>query len=214
MAFLTRVAFTRKTHEYDDVYSYFFERAAVRYIAGQYTHVQAGPAWSRQGVRELSFASAPHEDELRFTVHVGSGSGYKQRLEALRPGDTVGLFFTGGKPLLPDQTDRPLVFISGGVGAAPLRSLILEAQRRGGYDLRVVQVQRGDHLYRGELEPIVSRYDAVHPDDFAKGIGRAVADAPDAIVYACGSTRFATAAAERISAAGIDKRDQHIKTWH
>jgi ferredoxin-NADP reductase len=205
--------FTRKAHEYDDVYSYWFRHPTLRYEAGRYAHVQVGRI-SPGSVRELSFASAPHEDELMFTVHTGSGSGYKRRLDALRPGDRARVFFIGGNVVLPAQpASRPLVFIAGGVGMAPFRSLILAAHRRGGFDLRLVQVQRGDFLYRGELEPLVATYAGVRPGDFLDSVRKQAAATPEGLFYICGSDRLITAARNELAEAGIDRQSMLIENF-
>src|SRR5262249_46318510 len=150
--------------------------------------------WSRDAVRELSFASAPHEDELMFTVHIGSGSGYKRRLDALRRGDRAKVFLIGGKVVLPRQPTRPpLVFIARGVGLALFGSLILEPHRRGSFDLRVLQVQRGEFLYRDELEPLLADYAGVRPEEFLGRVRAQAVATPDALFYVCGSQRLITA---------------------
>ncbi len=144
----TRATYTRRVHEYGDVYSFFFRPgrataqagassgtgarpSAASYAAGQYSHVHLGGLPSPRSIRELSFASAPHEDELRFTVHVDSGSHFKRRLLALQPGEQIGVFGYGGHTTLPEVPDgRPRVLIGGGTGMAPFRSLLLDAAYR------------------------------------------------------------------------------------
>ncbi|MFI7635199.1 ferredoxin--NADP reductase [Nonomuraea sp. NPDC049400] len=206
--------FIRKAHEYDDVYSYWFRHPTLRYEAGRYVHLQIGALWSGGAVRELSFASAPHEEELMFTVHIGSGSRYKRRLHTLRPGDRVRAFLVGGNVVLPKRpTGKPLVFIAGGVGMAPFRSLILEAHRRGGFDLRVIQVQRGDFLYRHELEPLVAEYAGVRPEELIGHVRAQAAATPEALFYTCGSRRLITTVRDELTAAGVDKRSILIENF-
>ncbi len=96
---------------------------------------------------------------------------------------------------------------------APFRSLILEAARRSGYDITVVQVQRGEHLYRRELAPLVSRYEAVGPDQFEHVVGQVAQQVPGARFYACGSKRLVTAVASRLDDAGVARRDVLIESW-
>ena len=84
-------ALVRKRHEYDDVYSLRFRNPGLRHEAGRYAHVLVGKVWSGDAAREPSFASAPYEEELVFTVNLGSGTRYKSQLasEFLRR-DPVG----------------------------------------------------------------------------------------------------------------------------
>lgn len=208
-------AFVRKRHEYDDVYSLWFRNPGLRYEAGRYAHVLVGKVWLGDAVRELSFASAPYEAELMFTVHLGSGTRYKNRLEALRPGDQVRVFLTGGDMVLPrEPVNQPLVLIAGGVGMAPFRSLILEAHRRGGLDLRVIQVQRGRHLFRDELEPLVAHYTGVQPEDFLDCVRAQAVATPEALFYICGSDRLVTAARSELLRLAVAEHRMRIENFH
>jgi ferredoxin-NADP reductase len=207
--------FVRKRHEYDDVYSFWFRQPGLRYEAGRYAHVLVGPPWRGDAVRELSFASAPHEEELMFTVDLGSGSGYKRRLGALTPGERVRTFRIGGNVVLPkERGGRPLVLIAGGVGMAPFRSLILEAHRRGGLDLRLIQVQRGAFLYREELESLVADYAGVRPEEFLDRVRAQAVATSEALFYICGSDRLVTATRSELTRLGVDDRSMRIENFH
>lgn len=207
----TPAAFVRKAHEYDDVYSYYFHHPTLSYQAGRYAHLQLGSMKERL-VQELSFASAPSEPELRFTVHTGSGSTFKKRLDALQPGERARVWMIRGRLRLPATTGRPLVFIAGGVGMAPFRSLILAARERGGFTTHLLQVQRGEFLYRDDVEPIVDSYEGVRPDDFLDGV-HALATIPNALFYVCGSTRLVSQARAVLCAAGVRRRDLRIESF-
>lgn len=206
--------FTRKVHEYDDVYTFRFRQPDIRYRAGMYAHLQFGSFFSRDGMREFSIASAPHEDELAFVAHVQTGSGFKRRLAALQEGDPIRLYGIAGHISLPTTTERPLQFIAGGVGMAPFRSLILTAARQGGYDLRLLQVQRGeDFLYRQELEPLLDQYAPVAPQQFLEHVRATARAQPDALFYVCGSQRLVTGARTALADAGIRRRSLRIENF-
>ena len=93
--------------------------AGFAYRAGQFALLRlatsAGP-----DLRPLSLASSPHEGALRFVTRRGP-SVYKQALFALQPGDPVKVSRAMGSFRL-DPT-RPAVLLSGGIGAAPMRSM-------------------------------------------------------------------------------------------
>lgn len=203
------IIFTKKVHEYDDVYSFFFDAAGVAHKAGQYTHLRVGNRFDFLGsIREMSFASAPGDAELMFSMHVRSKSKFKENMSALQPGDTVGLFGTGTHIKLPERGTESLVFISGGVGMTPFRSMILEAHKTGHRQITLVQVQRGDFLYREQLEPLVCDYSAVRPEAFADAVTNAARSRrDDAIFYLCGSRRLISSAFENLTRAGV-KRDK------
>ncbi len=183
---MAKATFTRRTHEYDDVYTFRFHHPDPNYQAGMFAHLQLGSIFSAN--RDFSYASAPHEDEVAFVAHVDTGSAFKSRLNALEPGDRAWVFRRAGHLRLPDTTERPIQFIAGGVGMAPFRSLILSAGVRGGYDLGLVQVQRGnDFLYRQEVEPLLTRYTPVAPEQFLAQVRFTALEQPDALFYLCGS---------------------------
>ena len=209
---MAKATFTRRTHEYDDVYTFRFSQPEQSYRAGMYANLQVGSPFSAK--RDFSFASAPHEEELAFVMHVDTGSRFKHRLQALEPGDQVWVYRRAGHVKLPESTARPVQFIAGGVGMAPFRSLILSASARGGYDLGLIQVQRGeDFLYRQELEPLLGHYTPVAPDQFLAQVRAAAREQPDALFYVCGSKRLIQGVRRELSNAGVDRRQVMIENF-
>ncbi len=102
--------------------------SSIRYAAGQY--VELSMPHSKQdsrGMRRVfSFASAPDESTLRFTTKLppGRSSSYKQAFTKI-PVDTVlrGSYI-GGNFVLPKDTSKPLIFVAGGIGITPFRSML------------------------------------------------------------------------------------------
>lgn len=210
-----KVPLTKKVHEYDDVYSFYFDATGVTYEAGQYTHIKVGEGPDIFGtIREMSFASAPGDPELIFSMHIGSDSRFKKKMNSLQPGDTISLFGTGGHIKLPESKTGNLVFIAGGVGMTPFRSMILEAHKSGSYDMSLVQVQRGDFLYRKELEPLVANYNAVQPDVFVDTVMRVAGENSGATFYVCGSGRLIGSVTEALARAGIAKEKIQIEKYN
>ncbi|MDW7711083.1 MAG: FAD-dependent oxidoreductase [Deferrisomatales bacterium] len=80
--------------------------------------------------RHLSLASGPGDDGLVFATKV-SGSAFKQTLARLEPGDEVGLEEPKGAFGLPEETRTPLVFLAGGIGITPFRSLLRHVVQAG-----------------------------------------------------------------------------------
>ena len=97
------------------------------YRAGQFAMLglstRLGP-----DLRPFSLASAPREDQLRFVTRRGP-SALKESLLALRPGDLVKVSRAMGSLRL-DPT-RPAVLVSGGIGAAPMLSMVTDAVATG-----------------------------------------------------------------------------------
>ena len=75
--------------------------------------------------RTFSLASSPTESDLRITYKRGR-SPFKVQLQNSRPGDIVLITQHGSNELVFDKS-APAVFIAGGVGIAPFRSILKEA---------------------------------------------------------------------------------------
>jgi ferredoxin-NADP reductase len=73
--------------------------------------------------RPLSLASSPLEKDLLFITKL-SGSAMKRSLAEITPGASVTLDTPMGSLLLPGELELPLVFLAGGVGVSPFRSMI------------------------------------------------------------------------------------------
>ncbi len=81
--------------------------------------------------KPYSIASAPFEAQrdgaIELLIQVEDAGGPDPHLELAEPGraiDIEGPFGQFGLP--PTATDRPLLFVAGGTGIAPLRSMIVE----------------------------------------------------------------------------------------
>lgn len=76
--------------------------------------------------RAFTMASAPHEDELRIATRM-TGSGFKR---SLIEGANQRVEIIGPRGSLIRDAARPAVFIAGGIGVTPFRSMILDAVYR------------------------------------------------------------------------------------
>ena len=141
----------------------------------------------------MSFSSHPSESVLKITMHIGSGSTFKTRMHSLQIGDTISIFKIKGKIALPDApTTGRVVFIAGGVGMTPFRSMILHA-RETSMSLRItlLQVQRVEpFLYANDLKDKVEIYLPTQPEAFISTLNDLIDQQNDALFYVCGSRRF------------------------
>jgi glycine betaine catabolism B len=98
-----------------------FERpAGFSYLAGQWAFVtieQGGEALTRH----LTLSSSPTEPFLEMTKGM-TGHPFAEAFAALAPGDEVVIRGPRGRFTLQDG-DEDVVFISGGIGVTPLRSM-------------------------------------------------------------------------------------------
>ena len=121
-----------------------------QYRAGQAASLAAGAS----EFTPYSIASAPVETTqhgwLEFLVKVDGSSRFGAIVDRLDAGTKIRVEGPAGRFLLPEgDPDRPLLFVAGGTGIAPLRSMILQALHGG---------------HRGQLSLV---YSARQPDEFA-----------------------------------------------
>jgi ferredoxin-NADP reductase len=105
----------------------FAPGAKVVYQPGQYMewtlpHAKPDDRGSR---RYFTLASSPTEENLRIGVKLYSNSStYKKALLKLNPGTPIAAGQLGGDFVLPKDPSEKLVFIAGGIGITPFRSMI------------------------------------------------------------------------------------------
>lgn len=76
--------------------------------------------------RCMSIASAPFEDHLLFAMRL-SETGYKQTISSLKVGDEMIVGAPVGHFTLIPNDARPVVFLVGGIGVTPARSILRQA---------------------------------------------------------------------------------------
>lgn len=124
-----RVELVEQRRETGDIMTFVFGLAGqpYSYRAGQYAFFQLDELTqpdARGARRHFTLSSSPSEhDIVQFTTKL-RGSGYKETLRTARRGLMVTLEEPRGKFVLPDASDMPLVFLAGGVGVTPFRSML------------------------------------------------------------------------------------------
>ena len=99
----------------------------IRFSPGQYLNwtLPVPAPDSRGNRRPFTIASSPGEDEVRLGVKFHPRpSTFKRALAQLRPGDSIFADQVSGGFTLPDRREEKLVFIAGGIGVTPFRSMI------------------------------------------------------------------------------------------
>jgi ferredoxin-NADP reductase len=138
----------------------FARPAGFRWTPGQYVRVElTHPEPDDRGLRRwFTIASAPHEDVVRLTTRTfTSGSTFKRSLLALQPGDTITVASPGGSFTSPDPR-REHLFIAGGIGITPFRSILADLdRRRAGPPITLLYGSRRDVVFREDLDAIAAR---------------------------------------------------------
>lgn len=112
----------------DDLYELAFSHdGQFNFRPGQYLEWTMGHERpDSSGVRRyFTIASAPTEKEIRIGVKYNGGkSSYKRALLSMKKGDIIVASQLAGDFTLPKNINKKLVFIAGGIGITPFRSMI------------------------------------------------------------------------------------------
>lgn len=111
-----------------DIYEFVFGlEKKIKYAAGQYMEwtLSHHHSDSRGNRRFFTLASSPTEDHLRLGVKFYINcSSFKKALLSLKAGDQIMAGQLSGEFTLPKDLSQKLVFIAGGIGITPFRSMI------------------------------------------------------------------------------------------
>jgi glycine betaine catabolism B len=146
-----------------DLMSFKFSRSneqninnSLNYKAGQYANVDLGTTEDPEGpVRSFSLASSPtEEDGILFTTRIRN-TPFKQKLANLDLGTAVKITYPMGEFVLHDDYSKPAVFLSGGIGVTPFRSMIKYATDKQ-LPLKIIMLDSNRNkeniLYREEFD--------------------------------------------------------------
>jgi CDP-4-dehydro-6-deoxyglucose reductase/terephthalate 1,2-dioxygenase reductase component len=202
----------------------------ARFHAGQYLQL----AMDDGSTRSYSMANPPQESD-GVTLHIRHvpGGYFSARVAALKQGDLLKIELPFGNVALPADDARPIVFVAGGTGFAPVKSILDDMAKR--------RVQRPITLVWGAREPgglyllnAVDRWKkqwpdfrfipalsdvpaGMLPDAFAGRVDQALqAHCPDLaghVVYCCGSPAMVTAVRNTAHAAGLLPVDFHADVF-
>ena len=125
-----RTRLLNKEEVAESTMAFRFEKPeSMTYVAGQYLHwdIVDPPETDDQGtMRAFTLASAPYESTIMATTRIRD-SAYKRDLMAMEIGDEVELDEPQGELVLHDDAERAAVFVTGGIGITPVRSMVLQS---------------------------------------------------------------------------------------
>lgn len=112
----------------NDIYEFVWESSdKLKYKAGQYLEWTLGHKYpdNRGNRRYFTLSSSPTEKNLGIGIKFyENASSFKNKLVSLNVGDKLIASQLAGEFVLPDDKKKKLVFIAGGIGVTPFRSMI------------------------------------------------------------------------------------------
>ena len=107
--------------------AFWFEKpSGWTFKAGQYldmTLLDPPETDSEGNVRSFSIASAPHEETLMVATRMRD-TAFKRALKTMSFGTAVKIEGPSGDLILQNEVTRTVVFLAGGIGITPFRSIV------------------------------------------------------------------------------------------
>ena len=211
---------------------HFDKPAGFTFKAGQfadYTLINPSETDAEGDTRGFSFG-APYEDEIIFTTRMRD-TAFKRNLKQMAIGTEVILDGAYGSFTLQNNTKIPAVFLSGGIGITPVRSIVLQATHdKTAHKIFLFYANKTpkDAAYLDELkeaEKANANFKLVasmtHTDDSTDWKGETgfftkemlqkyIGDLSQPIYYISGPPSMVTSIRKTLNEAGID--DDNIRT--
>ncbi len=122
--------FIRKETVAEDTQAFFFKKpSGFDFQAGQFITFQLPGDPSivpKRGRYDFSLASSPRENDLLFVTRMRD-THFKKHLASLKPGDHIQIEGPFGHMVLPENEEKPVVLLAGGIGIAPFRSMVIDS---------------------------------------------------------------------------------------
>jgi CDP-4-dehydro-6-deoxyglucose reductase, E3 len=201
----------------------------IRFYAGQYINILLDLPGAEGEKRSFSFATAPHvNDEIELQIRLIPGGKFTTHVfTSMKVGDTIRFEGPLGSFFLREDSTKPIIFVAGATGFAPVKSMIEHAFHK--------QVKRRIVLYWGVrslkdlyLPDLPKQWAAEHPN-FSyvpvlshprpedgwygrtglvhEAILEDFADLSGHQIYACGSVKMVEAAHPAFQAHGLSQDD-------
>lgn len=210
-----------KQNNFDDVTSFFFKpEKEIAFKAGQFMHYNlphTNP--DDRGIeRYFTIAAAPYENIIRITTRFSeNGSSFKAALRKLNVEDAIEADGPEGEFVV-DDPNESMVFIAGGIGITPFRSILLDLEHKNlPFKVTLLYANHDQNIvFKDELEniakanpnfKIVYVFSPEHVDE--KKIREAVADLQTQHFYVSGPEPMVNAIVGTLSAMNISA--DHIK---
>lgn len=205
-----------------NVVSFVFEPAEpLSWQPGQYMHylLPHPDADDRGTERWFTNSAAPSEGKVMISTRLDNehGSSFKRALLALQPGDEIEADGPEGDFTVDDES-RNYIFVAGGIGITPMRSILTEAHAQNKQlNINLLYANRDDNVpFKDQLEsyaaanPNLKIEYFINPNNLDSNIIKQHADAVEnALVYLSGPEPMVKSLAAELE--GLDVAKDAIK---
>lgn len=218
--------------------AFYFEKPdGFQFKAGQFlrfTLIDPPETDAEGNGRTFSVASAPYEEDLMIATRMRN-TAFKRVIKTMPLGSEIEIKGAYGRMTLHDDPARPAVFLTGGIGITPFRSIALEAARTSlAHSILLFYSNRRpedaaflDELR--ELETINPNYRLIATMTGAAGEGppwtgetgyinaemlmRFIGDLKSPVYYAAGPEGLVTALGKTLAEAGVSEADIRVEEF-
>lgn len=210
---------------------YFEKPEGFQFKAGQFlrfTLINPPETDAEGDSRTFSLAGAPYEEDLMIATRMRD-TAFKRVIKNMPLGSEIEIKGAYGKMTLHDDPARPAVFLTGGIGITPFRSIALDAARAGlAHQLLLFYSNRRpeDAAFLDELQELETTnpsYRFIATMTGAPGTGRPwtgetgyinvemltrfIGDLKSPVYYAAGPEGLVTAMRKTLAEAGVSETD-------
>ena len=214
----SKLTFLNRRQEAGNISSFFFKHdPAVHWKAGQHGILSFHRKLEGGSWRGFSIAAHPNEGIVLISTRItDQPSAYKKALMELKPGDEISMRGPFG-PFYLDGSKKPVVFIAGGIGITPYRSLILHSAldtSQAPSSIRLLYFDNtGHYAYRQELDDIAIKNDFIKveygtSEDLNGKIAEQIRELGNsACYYVSGPGSMVTSIKKSLAAQGISRNN-------
>jgi ferredoxin-NADP reductase len=209
----------------ENIQTFWFKpERPVRYMAGQFIemYLPHENADDRGQKHWFTLSSSPTEDLVSITTKHATGqvSTFKMTLFSLQPGAEVTISEPMGDFVLPKDQNLPLIFVAGGIGVTPMRSMVKWLADTG--EKRDIQIIYGSRMldevaFRELFESYGAKFDIVLSEQTSGWSGRTghlsaalilelSGGNPDQLIYVSGPEPMVEKLEKDLLDAGVNKQ--------
>lgn len=176
--------FDHKEEHNPNTYSFWFRpEKPINNVPGQFTEIylpHTNPD-NRGEKRWFTIYSSPTEELIAITTKIISeSSSFKKTLQSIKPGTELQFSEPMGDFVLPKDSSIPLVFVAGGIGITPFRSIVRWlTDKKQTLDIQLLYAanSQSDFIENKLFSKIKSKYIISKPSSSWNGLsGRLTAD--------------------------------------